>query len=66
MMLHLQSRRKYVRDGEIVYQLFYDLEKVFDTVEFSIILSHTYKCGIKGKTWRIIRSVYEIHSALSK
>ena len=40
-----------------VYQLFYDLEKAFD----SVILSHAHRtwCGIKGRAWRVMRSFYD-------
>ena len=29
-----ETIRKYVCEGDIVYQVFYDLEKAFDSVEF--------------------------------
>ena len=44
-----ETVRKYVREGDAVYQLFYDLEKAFDSVEFPVILTHAHKCGIVGK-----------------
>ena len=51
-----ETIKKYVWDSDIVYQLFYDLEKAFDSVEFPVILSHVHRCGIKGRAWRVVRS----------
>ena len=46
------------RDGNTVYQTFYDLEKAFDSVEYCILLKHLYSKGICGKCWRVIQSFY--------
>ena len=46
------------RDGNTVYQTFYDLEKLFDSVEYSILLKHIFSKGINGKCWRIMQSFY--------
>ena len=47
-----------IRDGNTVYQTFYDLEKAFDSVEYCILLKHLYSKGICGKCWRVIQSFY--------
>ena len=54
----LESIRKYLRSGDSVFQIFYDLEKAFDSVEFPVLLKHLYGAGIHGKAWRLIRSYY--------
>ena len=41
--------RKYCCDGDSVFQIFYDLEKAFDSVGF---LSHLYKAA--GHSWKIL------------
>ena len=38
--------------------LFFYLHKAFDSVQYSVLLSRAYESGIKGKTWRIIKSWY--------
>ena len=48
-----------MRNGNTVFQTFYDLEKAFDSVEYVILLKHLYNKGVNGKCWRIIRSYYE-------
>ena len=53
-----ESIRKYLRSGDSVFQIFYDLEKAFDSVEFPVLLKHLYWAGIHGKAWRLIRSYY--------
>jgi len=53
-----ESIRKYLRNGDSTFQIFYDLEKAFDSVEFPVLLTHVYKTGIHGRAWRIIHSFY--------
>ena len=36
----------------------YDLEKAFDSVEFSVLLKRLFHAGINSKTWRLLRSWY--------
>ena len=36
------------RNGNTVFQTFFDLEKAFDSVEYCIILKHLYSKGIHG------------------
>ena len=47
------------RNGNTVFQTFYDLEKAFDSVEYYILLKHLYSSGIHGKCWRIMQSFYD-------
>ena len=49
-------RRK--RAGKKSYLFFIDLKKAFDTVWWDGLLRAVHDAGIRGKTWRIIRSVY--------
>ena len=36
----------------------YDLEKAFDSVEFSVLLKMLFHAGINSKTWHLLRSWY--------
>ena len=36
----------------------YDLEKAFDSVEFSVLLKRLFHAGINSNTWRLLRSWY--------
>ena len=47
------------RNGNNVFQTFYDLEKAFDSIEYYILLKHLYSKGIHGKCWRMIQSFYD-------
>ena len=49
---------KLIRDGNSVYSCFYDLASAFDTVEYSVLLSHLKNFGILGKTWHLIKDWY--------
>ena len=53
-----EAVKKYIEDGSTAYQCFYNLEKAFDSIEYSVLLDHLYKSGVNGKTWRLIRSFY--------
>ena len=54
-----EAIRSLIQHGGTDFQLFYDLEKAFDSVEYCVLLDHLYKAGISGKSWRIIKSVYD-------
>ena len=49
---------KFAREGDNRYLCFFDLQKAFDSVQYPIMLKRVYKCGIMGKTWRLLRSWY--------
>ena len=34
---------------------FYDLQKAFGSVQYPVLLKHSYEAAIDGKTWRLIR-----------
>ena len=53
-----EAVRSHIQHGSSVYQCFYDLEKAFDLVEYSILLAHLFKAGINGKGWRLVKSFY--------
>ena len=56
----------YICQGERPFLCFYDLEKVFDSVEFPVLLSHLFSAGINGKSWRLIKSWYHSPTSLVK
>ena len=37
----------------------YDLQKAYDSVEYSVLLNRMFEVGINGRTWRLVRSWYE-------
>ena len=37
---------------------FYDLQKAFDTVHYSVLLKRLYEVGIDGRAWSLLRSWY--------
>ena len=53
-----EAIRSLIQHGGSAFQLFYDLEKAFDSVEYCIRLDHLYKAGISGKSWRIRKTFY--------
>ena len=53
-----EAASRFARMGDNVYLGFFDLQKAFDSVQYSVLLSRAYESGIKGKTWRIIKSWY--------
>ena len=47
------------------YLCFFDLEKAFDSVEYSTLPTHTFELGINGKCWPIIKDWYsDSHSVV--
>ena len=57
---------KHIRDGDTPYLCFFDLEKAFDSVEFSTLLSHIFKLGVNGRCWRLIKDWYSNTSSVVK
>ena len=49
---------RYLLEGGKIYMCLYDLEKAFDSVEFSVLLKRLFHAGINSKTWRLLRSWY--------
>ena len=49
---------KYIREGEKPTLCFFDLEKAFDSVEYTTLLKHLADIGINGKCWRLIKNWY--------
>ena len=50
---------KFIRDGDSIYSYyFYDLASAFDTVEYSVLLSHLKNAGVSGKAWRLVKDWY--------
>ena len=48
----------YSQHCEKVYMCFYDLQKAFDSIQYSFLLKRLYEAGIDGRAWRLIRSWY--------
>ena len=49
---------RYMLEGGKVYMCLYDLEKAFDSVNFSVLLKRLFHAAINSKTWRLLRSWY--------
>ena len=47
---------RYLLEGGKIYMCLYDLEKAFDSVEFSVLLKRLFYGGVNSKTWRLLRS----------
>ena len=48
----------YSQRCEKVYMCFYDLQKAFDSVHYSVHLKCLYEAGVDGRAWRLLRSWY--------
>ena len=49
LIILIETVKKYLDDGEIVYGVFMDLQKVFDTVNHEILLENLKHYGIRSK-----------------
>ena len=49
LIILIETVKKYLDDGEIVYGVFIDLQKVFDTVNHEILLEKLKHYGIRSK-----------------
>ena len=49
LIILIETVKKYLDDGEIVYGVFIDLQKVFDTVNHEILLENLKHYGIRSK-----------------
>ena len=47
-----------IREGGNQYICFYDVEKVFDSIELPVLLKQLFEIGINGKLWRLLKSWY--------
>ena len=66
--LFLEYRmNKFTRSGNRktspLYWCFIDLRKAFDMVLRSIMFSKLYKCGVRGKMFRVIKDIYSNNKA---
>ena len=50
---------KYLRGGSRVYMRLYDQQKVFDSVEYPVLLEKLFNAGVNGKMWRLLKNWYE-------
>ena len=56
----------YSEHYEKMYMCFYDLQKAFDTVQYSILLKRLYEVGVHGRAWRLLKSWYSFPKSLVK
>ena len=49
---------KNLRDSNNPYLCFFDLEKAFDFLKYSTLLTHIFQLGVNGKCWHILRNWY--------
>ena len=54
----LEVISQFVNDGDKVYMCLYDLQKAYDSVEYSILFKRLYEAGIYSKCWRLIKAWY--------
>ena len=60
----LETVSQYSQRNEKMYICFYDLQKTFDSVQYSALLNRLYRlnrlyeAGVDGKAWRLIRNWY--------
>ena len=38
--------------------MLYDTEKVFDNIEYSVLLDHLYQSGVNAQMWQLVTSLY--------
>ena len=50
---------RYMKGGSRVFMCLYDLQKAFDSVEYSVLLERLFEVGISGKLWRLLKNWYE-------
>ena len=56
---------KFIHEGNSIDSCFYDLLSAFDTIEYSILLSHLKRSSISGKAWRLVMNWYSnVHSTV--
>ena len=60
---HLYDKSRYARLEETAY---IDLQRAFNTVQFPLIFKRMFETGIKGKTWRLLRSYYSLPKCRTK
>ena len=49
---------RYVQGGDNVFVCLYDLQKVFDSVEYAVLVDRLFEVGVKGKMWNLLRGWY--------
>ena len=54
----LEVISQFVNDGDKFYMCLYDLQKAYDSVEYSILFKRLYEAGINSKCWRLIKAWY--------
>ena len=49
-----------MREGKHTYAFFLDVQKAFDTVWHDGLWFKLWELGVKGRMWRVIKSMYDI------
>ena len=42
-----------------MYMCLYDLQKAFDSVEYTALLERLFEVGVNGKMWRLLKNWYK-------
>lgn len=58
MFASYESAIHYCRQKGKIYMMLYDTEKVFDNIEYSVLLDHLYQSGANARMWRLVKSWY--------
>ena len=43
-----------LQGGDNVFMCLYDLQKVFDSLEYAVLLNKLFEVGVNGKMWRLL------------
>ena len=48
----------HIREDEKPTICFFDMEKAFDSIEYTTLLDHLFKVGLNGKCWQLMKNWY--------
>ena len=49
-----------MREGSHVYMCLHDVQKVFNSVDYPVLLEWLFDVGVSSKIWRLLRSWYKV------
>ena len=58
ILQNLEAMNHYLTQDNKAMMCAFDLEKVFDLIEFIVLLNHLFDAGIDGKGWKLLKSWY--------